>query len=1276
MIVYLNIYLTEECEIISDPTWNKKFTIKETLKVGEEIGKITIKNPGRVSCTPNEIKCSLNEDRTEVIVTLNEVVEHYPDRIPGSESKPDLNCRLRCSDDVLAFSVIIEDVNNNRPEFENSLYEFNVRELTPINSTLNSKPITVSDYDFDLQTNAKISVSITKGDTEMFKLENSNPSSFGKQNITIILKKRLNFKKKKKYKLTLTAKDHGEPQLSGTANVVLNILDDDDRDPEFEFFFYSIHLIIDKTEDGIVIRNNKTVEKILIGNSKKIQLNDIKPKEIHAFDPDLGINASIYYKLGKSDWTKYFEINKEDGSIFLISFNLSLLEEQKINLPIEAYQTDFEEKKGHACLTVFFDANVSRPYFIHQIDVLNKSLKNDIIYKVNAVGENLTYAVNDNQFVDINPTSGDIYLLQNATSLSQKFSANFIAKTKFSHVYNNFEGYFHIVQREYKEPLFKKSIYQIQVSKYSQKQDYLFEIGSEIFDKNIYLNLTGGDAQYFDIDYTVKERIWIILSESLPPERENFIVIVEAIKEVNRMVLERDSAKLIFEVIEGSCQLKIFEKNIYVIHKNPKWKVGDIIYTLKSNIPYTQFYIRDENKFFSVNITTGDIFLKTELDKCEKYELMVYGYAKDPRYDTIPPRNDTTQLIFFSDVCIKKYRKFSKCVYTWNIENFRKSEPPSINLKDREFTENVSFSIISSSNINDNFKIDEFGKLWMIKKLFAGQYFLKLQQENNVKYSRSNEIPKIEDVGNNEALIVVDIEKSTIKEEKKILFLHSNPLLKLFLPNAPLSDYNFEIKVFSSMDDNIKIKIKDESDSFAVDSETNQIFPIKDISKIERYHEVLTVKTDFSDKPKLDIYIYHVHAENCLILSLSTNSSMIFNKVQMERIMSSIFQNNSKEEITFHILKYSLKKSLNNFNNFEMIVTMLNNKTLLTFEEMSDKFKDHYIQQQIQNSFGSFPNEISRYEKLLKEINDDKNENTFFIPAIVFGSLTIFIIILLLILFIVFRFRKSKQNSQLIHNKFHHENIKSKEQEGENQSVNSLNNTDIVEERTNQPDEVHRLSINETNLANESKTCYYNKAYEILSEVNCSAENEVGDRNQFENHIKHNEDQVTLYDNIKNKNTNLNYVESEMKNKTSNDFENDQYNVEDNNENHNLHYIESETKNQSVNDFKSDEHNVDINSENNQNTKKSTVDLIITVDVNNGLSEDKNERNDDDDDDNDSEDEIECRNRTFSHRDSLTRLASFSEHVGNDSSDSDDQSYEQNPKRSLVTFNNITEYIP
>ncbi|XP_067125381.1 TNF receptor-associated factor family protein DDB_G0272098-like [Centruroides vittatus] len=340
--------------------------------------------------------------------------------------------------------------------------------------------------------------------------------------------------------------------------------------------------------------------------------------------------------------------------------------------------------------------------------------------------------------------------------------------------------------------------------------------------------------------------------------------------------------------------------------------------------------------------------------------------------------------------------------------------------------------------------------------------------------------------------------------------------------------------------------------------------------------------------------------------------------------------------------------------NYEIISTILHNKTLLTYKEMRDKITD--VEEQIQNSFGLF-----KLTSFLKEIKDeDENGNNYHLMMIIFGSLAGFLIIIIIISFIFSRLKKSK-HSKSTKNEFINGNTKSIEQEFENQeSLHSSNNPEaVIVEKFNRLDQVDQSAVNEANPSVRNNKFYFNKAYDDRYDDIDLDQNEIKEAKHSKISKNYNEDQKNITNNYEN----LDSLNSETETKQ----------IEFKAEQHQSKSLQNETELDSSNISESERQEIDENNiENDQNKEQFVLTVLATVNTNENVSLKDEDQTESDDD----EDDSEFKNRKFSHRDSLTRLASFSEHVEHQSSDDEDAPFEQGPKRSIVSFNDITEYIP
>ncbi|XP_056126684.1 cadherin-like protein 26, partial [Rhinichthys klamathensis goyatoka] len=143
-----------------------------------------------------------------------------------------LTIRLTNENTSVAVDIVIQDVNDHAPVFNNEVYETTIDESTPQGEHL----VTVLATDNDqfgsansLFTLRIVSVSPQTSNTEFF-IHQTEADVTGK----ISFKGCLDYEETNKYTILVEAKDHGEKvQLSSTSTVILNIIDKNNHLPEF-----------------------------------------------------------------------------------------------------------------------------------------------------------------------------------------------------------------------------------------------------------------------------------------------------------------------------------------------------------------------------------------------------------------------------------------------------------------------------------------------------------------------------------------------------------------------------------------------------------------------------------------------------------------------------------------------------------------------------------------------------------------------------------------------------------------------------------------------------------------------------------------------------------------------------------------------------------------------------------------------------------------------------------------------------------------------------------
>ncbi|XP_059554623.1 protocadherin beta-3 [Myotis daubentonii] len=117
--------------------------------------------------------------------------------------------------------ILVLDINDNAPEFTQSLYEVEVLENSPVNSVI----VTVSASDLDTGNFGTISYSFAHASEEISKTFQLNPITG-----EIQLIKYLNFEAINSYEVDIEAKDGGG--LTGKSTVIVQVVDVNDNPPE------------------------------------------------------------------------------------------------------------------------------------------------------------------------------------------------------------------------------------------------------------------------------------------------------------------------------------------------------------------------------------------------------------------------------------------------------------------------------------------------------------------------------------------------------------------------------------------------------------------------------------------------------------------------------------------------------------------------------------------------------------------------------------------------------------------------------------------------------------------------------------------------------------------------------------------------------------------------------------------------------------------------------------------------------------------------------------
>ncbi|GAB1603899.1 protocadherin beta-13-like [Argonauta hians] len=267
--------------------------ISEDIQVGNFIAylKIIDNDIGE----NGEVSCDLDSDKFQLqsrgIKKYKVVIKNRVDR----EIEKYINFTITCQDKgspplktERKFSIEVMDVNDVKPQFTKDTFKF----LTYENERPNFPVGFVNATDPDLGLGGRLTYSIIKSNGHFLPFEISN---FG----FISTRKALDREQQEIYEFQVLVKDNGVPSLNDTAQVIVEIMDENDNEPYFIFpgvnpFSLDVHYHPQSKSDITTIR---------------------------AADRDSRQNAFLKYELRGSSVKYLFSINPYTG---VLSFSRSV----------------------------------------------------------------------------------------------------------------------------------------------------------------------------------------------------------------------------------------------------------------------------------------------------------------------------------------------------------------------------------------------------------------------------------------------------------------------------------------------------------------------------------------------------------------------------------------------------------------------------------------------------------------------------------------------------------------------------------------------------------------------------------------------------------------------------------------------------------------------------------------------------------------------------------------------------------------------------------------
>ncbi|CAI5780386.1 protocadherin beta-16-like [Podarcis lilfordi] len=181
--------------------------------------------------------------------------------------------------------VQVEDVNDNSPKFSKNQFLLEIPEQTPVDIRF---PLERAE-DSDKGKNAVQNYTLSPN--EHFRLDVQSHSD-GSKHAELVLEKPLDREENPQISLILSAVDGGIPKRTGTAQIIIDVLDNNDNLPQFPQLEYKVKLKENSPLDTLVTK-------------------------VEATDRDFGSNAHItyYFSQVSENVLRLFKLNKHIGEL-------------------------------------------------------------------------------------------------------------------------------------------------------------------------------------------------------------------------------------------------------------------------------------------------------------------------------------------------------------------------------------------------------------------------------------------------------------------------------------------------------------------------------------------------------------------------------------------------------------------------------------------------------------------------------------------------------------------------------------------------------------------------------------------------------------------------------------------------------------------------------------------------------------------------------------------------------------------------------------------------
>ncbi|XP_022245235.1 protocadherin Fat 3-like [Limulus polyphemus] len=497
--------------------------------------------------------------------------------------------------------------------------------------------------------------------------------------------------------------------------------------------------------------------------------------------------------------------------------------------------------------------------------------------------------------------------------------------------------------------------------------------------------VTGEDKDYFGI-----KNKQIYLRKDLDPEKLIYQITLE-----DETQTYTDKMEIVF-VIDRGLPPKLFFKDVFVVDIYPNATTGTQVFKIEANVNDVTFkIIQDDKDMFDIDEDSGEITLRRDLEEDDtKFHLIIEG-AKDSVKENI-------EVVFLVGRCGADVKLFSKCVYKEAISSDASSPRVIVQLRhDFDIIPPVNTKYtIKSGNENGYFDIDGQGQVILKKPLNSSlddKFVLLITAMKIVPKIQRVQAVDIPEVESNEAVVIITLHGSP-------KFLHMKPLVLVYEPWQPLSDYVYQLKYSGTPEQEgqltFSINESKKETKFDITQKSGLLFPTADVTADDSFQTDFTVVMEDSKGWKDSIKIY--------IFRLKTNQMFVLHStLKLHELSKADIEKKLKEDTSNHykLLHFEGSKKAKMSSSFYM-AGVGNYKRAEGYKPMEYQELQKWNVGELKEVFGPFILEPLENQNVMtedKRLGEEK-EVSYTIAVVVLGGAVAIMLILLLLLFLNRRF--------------------------------------------------------------------------------------------------------------------------------------------------------------------------------------------------------------------------------------------------------------------------------